>query len=306
MEIKMLIGDTEYLQSFAEMLMNSSSSVLAERVESFDVLDADSKSILLTDRLIPTDCCGPDRIERIVYLTSDKTEINTDIQRGKLSIFKYDSVSNIISQLSMIQGDITERDSRNICREGEIISVCGVSDSDCTYTDIARFAARHISYQTRKSVLLISARYINPYRLATCTDSFIRLIYALQKGRPITKDAYFYEDEYGVSYLRTSSLVNRLTELSAEELRRFADNLLATFDFIVFDMGSSLTDANISLIDMSSLVIFAADGVGDKEEILPELSDERTITIRQRNGRENLEMMLDAELNRRYAVRTDA
>lgn len=301
MLIKLLVSDTEYLQAFAEMIMNAGTSVFAERVEEINSLEKE-ECLYLVDNQLQNSDMSDDSSRRIVQLTSNRADVNLDYKKGELKVFKYDSVSNILSQLLIIDSHVFNHDAGRRLAEGRIIAVCGTSDRETAFEDVSRFVARQLRYNGVDSILVISGRHLNPYCAENANECMERLLYNIQKPDYCRNEASFYEDQYGVSYIRSKALINRLTELEAEELHLLIRELLHYFDLLVYDFGACFTGANMSVAEISELVVFCAESGTELGSVLNDKIANKTLVVRQREGRESCEMYIADELSKRYGA----
>ncbi len=297
MELKLLIDDMEYLQVFAEMLMNSGTSVFAERVESLETDEGVLDVLYLTDREDATKGLDESIAKRVVYLTPQKSMINTDNEDEQYRVFKYDSVSNILSQLILIESEVFPQRGVLHASKGRLFVVAGTVDSEA-YPDVARFVARQLAYLLRGKVLLISTCSVNNYRNNSVRDEFLRMYYCMRTNAKCDYDAFFYEDEYGINYMRTDGMINLFTDFSNEEFAWFMDNLLNLFPIVVADASTQLNVANRILIRDCELPILLCIKEEDTLQILEDYIE--GIIVRPRDGIQECEMKIMDELTRRY------
>ena len=124
------------------------------------------------------------------------------------------------------------------------------------------------------------------------------MYYCMRTNAKCDYDAFFYEDEYGINYMRTDGMINLFTDFSNEEFAWFMDNLLNLFPIVVADASTQLNVANRILIRDCELPILLCIKEEDTLQILEDYIE--GIIVRPRDGIQECEMKIMDELTRRY------
>ncbi|MBQ7990877.1 MAG: hypothetical protein IJ251_07505 [Oscillospiraceae bacterium] len=252
----MLIRDAEYRDALAEKLSIYDNDIFVNIVK--DKSHNSSDSLILTD-IAPSeiDTKVLDSLkQRIVFLTVSAQ----GIPEGFNHIFKYCSISSMISELSYIystyhgSGPVRDHSAR-------LIMIC--SENDALSADKCLSFARQIIYRQGGSVIIIPLSYYNDYGITDAGDShdsFGRLIYSVHTGRERENYSYTYTDSYGVSVPMLSRGLNRIAYLDSDDLNRLVSGLAARFDTVIGDTATCFRDENIALMKDSDNVVYFETG----------------------------------------------
>ena len=276
MRLGILIRDAEYRDALAEKLSSYDNDIFV------NILDNSTKetngSLILTD-------IKPEEIDegvlkaikaRTVFLI-DSVKDNAE---GCHTAFKYGSVSNLLSELSLVYNDWHGAGpGRNY--SARLLSVCCETDS---YSGAkCSSLARQIIYRQGGRVLILPLSFINDHGFRESGGNIIsKLLYSIHTGRERGSDSFTYTDSYGVSALMLPLGRNPIAYLDGDELKTLISGLAERFDTIICDMGTCFRKENMLLMRSSDHVIFFETGrrtVGI-EEMLDQGSADKLIRIK--------------------------
>lgn len=254
MRLGILIKDAEYREALATKLSTYDKDIFVNMMDGS--VNNTSGSLIITD-------AKPEEIEkgtldaikrRTVFLT-ESDEVSED---GCHRVFKFGSVANIISELSLVynewHGEGPGRDY-----PARIISVC--CETDAYAAEKCRALARQIIYRCGGSVLMIPLSYINDYGINDPGSNILsKLLYSIRTGRERGSDCFTYTDSYGISALMLPSGRNPIAYLDEDELISLTAGLASRFDTIICDAGTCLRKENLAIMKDSDHVIWFGTG----------------------------------------------
>ncbi|MBR3376490.1 MAG: hypothetical protein IKG44_02245 [Mogibacterium sp.] len=254
MKIGILIRDAEYRDALAEKLSLYDNDLYV------NIIDNSTKHT--SDYLILTDI-RPDEIDqktltaikaRTVFLIDT---INDDL-KGFNTVFKYGSVSNLISELSIVYNNWHgSGPGRNY--SARLLAVC--CESDAYSSAICSSLARQVIYRHGGRVLIIPMAFINDYGRLDCDINTIsRLLYSIHTGHERSSDSFTYTDAYGVSAIMLPSGRNPVAYLDESELKSLIAGLAKRFDTIICDLGTCFRNENILVMKESDRIILYETG----------------------------------------------
>ncbi len=254
MRLGILIKDAEYRAALVEKLSSYDKNIYVNIMGGS--VGSASGSLIITD-------INPDEIEksvldairqRTVFLTESDAEIHDGCHR----VFKYESVTSIISELSLVYKEWHGEGPGHNCR-ARLISVC--CETDAYSADKCSALARQIIYRRGGSVLILPLSYINDYGINdNSCNKLSKLLYLLRTGRERKSDSFTYADSYGISTLILPHGRNPLAYLDADELANLTYGLASRFDTVIFDMGTCLRNENLSIMKNSDHIIWFGTG----------------------------------------------
>ena len=277
MKVSMMMRDTEYRDALAGRLSETDRDLL---IEVAGAGGAQRGSVILTD-ISPSEIESKslERIRNRTLFLSPVKGSGSD-GSGCRVIFKYSSISTIISELALLYSEWTGN-TGSIISSSRIISV--ICESDLFSSERCTRLAGQIVYTHGGRILILPLGYINDYLNPAGADSegwFRRLMYIIDQGRKFPPDGFTYTDSYGVSYLRLPEGINPVAELTESYLTRLVSSLGACFDTIILDAGSCFRKANLHLISGSDAVLFF--GTGRRvQDISPMLGTDERREIRK-------------------------
>lgn len=254
MRLGILIKDKEYREALAKKISSYDNDIFV------NILDGNTKdfagSLILTD-------IRPDEIEsgvleaikaRTVFLDESQEEVSDGCHR----IFKYDSVANIVSELSIAYSEWHGYGSCRI-RTSRLISV--LCETDAYSASRCSSLARQIIYRHGGSVLILPLSYINDYgKKDNSGNTLSRLLYSIHTGRERSSGAFTYTDSYGVSMLLLQPGLNPIAYLDEDELLSLVDGLAGRFDTIICEAGTCLRTENLTIIKRSDRIVHFGTG----------------------------------------------
>ena len=258
MKVSMMMRDTEYRDALAGRLSETDRELL---IEVSGTGGSQRGSVIITD-IAPAEIESESlsRIrKRTLFLSQAPVRAGAD-DSGCRVIFKYSSVSEIISELALLYSEWTGN-TGNIISASRIISV--ICESDLFSSERCIRLAGQIVYTHGGRILILPLGYINDYQSRDGSDNegwFRRLMYTIDQGRAFPPDSFTFTDSYGISYLKLPEGINPVAELEQIYLTRLVSSLGACFDTIILDAGSNLRKANLNLFTSSDALLFFGTG----------------------------------------------
>jgi len=302
MRLSLLIRDAEYRDALANKLSLYDNDIFVNIING--TAHDSSDSLILTD--IAPSSIDPSVMvslkQRLVFLTVSVDSIPAGYNR----IFKYSSISSMISELSYIyssfHGSGPFRD-----HSARLIMIC--SENDALSAEKCLSFARQIIYRQGGKVIIIPLSYYNDYGVTDCGDSnnsFGRLIYSIHTGRERDNYSFTYTDSYGVSVPMLPRGINKLAYLDSDELGRLVSGLASRFDTVIGDAATCFRDENIALMKDSDDVIYFDAGrrTADIEELIGKENAGKLRVIRLSGDTEEAIAMDDC-IKRIYGIGTD-
>lgn len=290
MRLGIMIGDTEYRDALVRKLSLYDNDIFVNIITN-NVKDA-SGCVILTD-IAPSSL--EDRVlnalkPRTVFITESENENNCDCH----SIFKFCSISEIISELSLVYNSWH---GINLGKDhsARLISVC--CESDSYSAERCRALAGQIVYSHGGSVLILPLSYVNDHGVNDVikSNSLSRLLYSIQCGRERGLESVTYTDSYGVSSLLLSRGRNPVAYLDDEEIRLLISGLSKKYDTLIGDAGSCFREENIRLMQGSENIVYFERGrrVTGIEEMLGKEAAGKLIRVKLTGGTEDVIAMDD-------------
>lgn len=254
MRLGILIRDEEYRRALAAKLSSNDNDIFV------NILDGSTKesagSLILTDvRPEELDSNVLSAIKaRTVFLTDSISADEKDCH----TVFKYCSVSNLVSELSLAYNE-WHGSGPGRCYTARIISVC--CETDAYAVSKCSSLARQIIYRHGGRVLILPLSYINDYGINENSSNMLsKLLYTIHTGRERGSDSFSYTDSYGVSTLLLPAGRNPIAYLDEDELKSLTSGLSSRFDTIICDIGTCFRKENISLMRESDHIVFFGTG----------------------------------------------
>ncbi len=298
MQIAILINDGEYRDALVERLTCYDNDLLVNVINGSTAFNKDS--LILTD--VDPSALGKDvlnkLIPRTIFLTASLSGAGRETDYHCL--FKYKSVSDILSEASLVY-----KDWRGIGYgrdySAKIISV--FFENDASAYDKCMSLARQIIYRRGDKVLVMSLSYINDYGREDKGDinRFARMMYSISTGRNDAAYGHTYTDSYGVSALILKNGKNPLAYLEEEDLMGVIASMAASFDTLILDMGTCYRKQNLTISENSDNTIFFEVGRRyiDLEKMLSDDALSKVIRIRLSGDTEDA-MAIDDLINQIY------
>ncbi|MGX8773709.1 MAG: hypothetical protein ACSW8G_01480 [Bacillota bacterium] len=203
--------------------------------------------------------------DNIVYLTDRMSDIKMDYAAGKFAIYRYSPAPTIVAEIFDIYSHLTGRGFPIIKRDDVKLivfaSYCG--GSGCTTA--ARSAAQELVRFHGKRVLCISLEDVDssgdylkvPEGKKTEGEFLYRL---LSKGSRPFLESYLITDDFGVRSFAPPGGRNPLGDLSAEDMKIMLAALMdsGSFDYVIADLSTCLTEAAAVLMDASERICVTA------------------------------------------------
>lgn len=264
MRLGLLIRDIEYRNALVERLTNYDNDIF---VNVIDGKSGDASGCLLLTDL------RPDQLEqdvlsklrcRTVFLTEsagfeDMSQDGRSCGDHCHCIFKYCSVSSLISELSVIYSE-WKGEGPVGSFSAKIIAVCSESDSFSSVKCMT--LARQIIYQHGGRVLTASLGYLNDYGSTETAkmNRFARLMYEIKTGNQRRSDSFTLVDSYGVSSLMLPPGQNPMAYLDEDELKTLIAGLASRFDTLVLDIGTCFRRENLSIMKSCENIVCFESG----------------------------------------------
>lgn len=254
MRIGILIRDAEYRDALAEKLALHDNDLYV------NIIDNSTKDtsghIILTD--IKPNEVDSGTLKAIRARTVFLTDTVKDDFKECHKVFKYGSVSNIISELSVVYNDWRGSGlGRNY--SARLLSVC--CENEAYSAACCSSIARQIIYRHGGKVLVLPLAYINDYGNKDSNNNTIsRLLYTIQTGHERSTDCFTYTDSYGVSAVMLPPGRNPVAYLDEDELKSLISGLAKRFDMIICDLGTCFRNENILIMKESDRIILYETG----------------------------------------------
>lgn len=254
MRIGILIRDAEYRTALAEKLSTYDNDLYVNIVDK--ATNDTSDCLILTD-------IRPDEIDmgtlkairsRTVFLLDSSVK---DFN-GCHTVFKYGSVSNLVSELSFVYNEWHGTGpGRNY--SARLLSVCCENE---TYSAVCCSSlARQIIYRQGGKVLILPLAFINDYGIRTSDNNTVsRLLYSIQTGRENSPESFTYTDSYGVSAVMLPPGRNPIAYIDGDELKTLISGLAKRFDSIICDLGTCFRNENIQVMKGSDRIVLYETG----------------------------------------------
>lgn len=307
MRVRLIIQDEEYRKAMIDVISHADKDVFLEIGTTGHLGKIDGSTLILTD-VSPEKCCFDgleNQYKRIIFLTTDvNDELNLDVKDDYQKLFKYKSISSIISDVEQINYMLTGESSSSYGLGGRVYAVCS-DDANGRY---AHALARQVMFRRGGNILLVSLKYVNEYGTQDESNrsKFSRLMYYMDVGKEYPLDAFTYKDSYGITYLRLPMGLNPLAYISTDELGAVVRNLShKNFDTVILDIGDSYSEVNIRQINKAdNIVWFVSDKKNfDIDEILVEDSvADKVKEIHPGNPNEDIELIIDDYVRRIYEI----
>ena len=249
MRLGLLIRDAEYRDALALKLSSYDKDLFV------NVMDGSTKetagSLILTD-IRPSEI-DPEVLKAIKARTVFIVDPKRDDLEGCHTVFKYESISNLISELTLVYNEWHGAGpGRNY--SARIITVC--CETDAYSASKCLSLARQMIYRHGGKVLILPLSYINDYGVRESDRNVIsRLLYTIHTGRDHSSDCFTYTDSYGVSSLMLAPGRNPVAYLDRDDLRSLVSGLAARFDTVICDAGTCFRNENILLMNESEQIV---------------------------------------------------
>ncbi len=290
MRVGIMIRDEEYRDALVQKLSSYDNDIFVNIIG--DNPKEASGSVILTD-IAPSELESKvlkALIPRTVFITSSVK----DPQDGCSTVFKFSSIPEMISELSLVYNR-WHGTGPGIDHTARLITVC--CESDAYSSERCRTLAGQIIYSHGGSVLILPLSYINDYGVNDSLrgNSLSRLLYSIQCGRDKRMEGVTYTDSYGVSSLLLSKGRNPVAYLDEEELRTLIFGLSGKYDTIIADAASCFRNENIALMKSSENIVFFERGrrTTGIEDVLGEEASGKLIRIKVTGGTEDVIAMDD-------------
>ena len=205
MRVRLIIQDREYCQALIETIARADKDIYIElgRIGKLENLGEDTLIVTDLNPLKYDFSSLRDYNKRVIFLTPNPKDVfNPDIVDDCQRLFKYNSISNILSDIEQINYIWTGEVSSSLGTVSRIYSVC--SDDADKSSKYARALARQVVFRKGGNILVLSLKYVNEYANSSelNTGKFSRLLYYMDIGRDYPIEAFTYSDSYGISYMR--------------------------------------------------------------------------------------------------------
>lgn len=298
MRLGVMIKDEEYRDALVHKLSSYDNDIFVNIIGN-NVKEA-SGSVILTD--IPPSELDNKVLETLRPRTVFITDCKNDSEEGCNTIFKFSSITEIISELSLVY-NMWHGTGPGMDHTAKLISVC--CESDAFSAERCRSLAGQVIYSHGGSVLILPLSYINDHGVdATVrSNSLSRLLYSIQCGRECSLDGVTYTDSYGVSSLLLSKGRNPVAYLDIDELRTLIFGLSKKFDTIIADVASCFRNENIILMKESENIVFFERGrrVTGIDEMLGAECEKKITRIKLTGGTEDV-LAMDECLKKIYGA----
>ena len=254
MRLGILIRDAEYRDALAEKLSICDNNLFVNIIS--NSTKGTSDSLILTD--IRPDEIDPKVLGAIQERTVFLVDTMNDDFKGCHTVFKYGSVSGLLSELSVVYyvwhgpGPGRKYSSRllTVCCETDAYSATGCST-----------LARQIVYRRGGKVLILPLAFINDYGTKDHYNNTIsKLLYSIHTGHERSSDCFTYTDSYGVSALILPPGRNPVAYIDEDELKGLVSGLAKRFDTIICDAGTCFRNENILIMKESDHIVFFETG----------------------------------------------
>lgn len=307
MRLRLIISDADYRQAMTAVIADTDKDIYAEIAD--DIYDRNimENTIIITD--LPDESI--DRAfmqvnkDRIIFLTSDqKDRLHRDDESTIHRLFKYNSISNILADVSQINYWWT---GESTASTGTARLYAVISDAADISKSVTQALARQIMFRHGSELLVISLSYLNEYAASDETDrsKFARLMYYMDIGRDYSIDSFTYTDSYGIKYLRLPRGLNPLAYFDEKTLDRFVNEMCQKhFATVILDIATTYRNANKRLLNMADNIIFVRTEedkldprtLSEKEEVLHRMS---VLPLGESNG---IELRIDDYVKKIYGV----
>lgn len=290
MRLGILIKDAEYREALVQKLSYYDNDIFVNVIG--NKVSTDSDSLILTD--IPPSSLDIKVLKAIMPRTVFIMTSYEDVPEGCNTVFKYCSIPEIISELSLVYNSLHGK-VRGIDHTAKLIAVCCESDSYAA--ERCRSLAGQIIYQRGGSVLILPLSYINDYGFpdAAGRNGLSRLLYSIRSGRASSIDSVTYTDSYGISAMLLAHGRNPIAYLDEEELHTLIFGLSRRFDTIIADAGTCFREENIAVIkEADSIVLFERGRrITEIDEMIGSDADQKLIKVKVTGGTEDAVSMDD-------------
>lgn len=255
MRLGIMIRDTEYRDALVQKLSTYDNNIFVNIINN-NVKDA-SGCVILTD-------VSPSELDnntlkalspRTVFITSANKDAGDDCN----TVFKYCSIPEMISELSMVYNR-WHGNGLGLDQKARLITVC--CESDAYSAECCRTLAGQIIYSRGGNVLILPLTYINDYGVSYVlqSNSLSRLLYSIKCGRKSGLEGVTYTDSYGVSSLLLSRGHNPIAYLDEDELKTLIAGLSGKYDTIIADASTCFRPENIEIMRASENIVFFERG----------------------------------------------
>ncbi|NLY87774.1 MAG: hypothetical protein GX083_04410 [Clostridiales bacterium] len=255
MRLAFLIRDTEYRDALMETISEIDRNIYLEIGVDSITSAVKNKTMLITD-LNPDDI-EEETLQRIKDRTIFISSKQNNESMGDLmpqTVFKYDSLSQILSEITDIYhkwtGEIFVDKGRS-----RLFAICGESDNLTGMQ--SRSLARQIIFRHGGSVLILPLAFINDYGVPSLEDAgqFTRLMYYINDDRNYNIESFIRRDSYGISYLIMPCGINPIAYLDSKDMLELLWNLGRQFETVIIDIGSCYTKTNMMMLRSSDNVM---------------------------------------------------
>lgn len=256
MRLGILIQDAAYREALVKKLSSYNNDIFVNVIS--NKVSSDPDSLILTD--IPP--FKLDRkvlqaiLPRTVFVISSAID---NLPEGCNTIFKYCSIPEIISELSIVYNRLHGY-LKGMDHTSKLISV--YCETDSYASERCRALAGQIIYLHGGSVLILPLSYINDYGINETgrSNGLSRLLYSIRSGRDRGADGITFTDSYGVSSLILPHGINPVAYLDEDEIRTLIFGLSKRFDTIIADIGTCFRNENISIMKESDNIVLFERG----------------------------------------------
>lgn len=298
MRVKLIIQDEEYRRAMIDIISHADKDIYLEIGKIGTLGKIDDNTLVLTD-VPPEKCCFDglkNKFKRVVFLTSDiKDELDFEKVDDYQKLFKYKSISSILSDVEHINYQLTGESNSSFGLVGRVYAVCSDDDSG----KYAQLLARQLMFRRGGNILVMSLKYVNEYG---CSDEanrskFSRLMYYMDIGREYPIDAFTYQDSYGITYLRLPMGLNPIAYMGTDELANLIRNLShKNYDTMILDIGNSYSEVNIRQINKADNILWFTNDRGqfDINTVLSrDVANDRVKRIHPGDPNEDIELTID-------------
>ncbi|MDO4870005.1 MAG: hypothetical protein Q4A65_06980 [Bacillota bacterium] len=220
--------------------------------------------------------------DNIVYLAEKASLVKMDVEARKFSLYKYSGAAAMSAAIFEIYSSLTGRGAAFVRKDKVRLFAFGSWDGGAGCTTLSLAAAQDLRRFHRGQVLLISLESVeSTRRYFQCVPelkSIVEYLYRIIPEEKLTPnrqmpflDSYLMKDLYGVEAFAPSRGGNPLPDLSPDEIQKFIASIIETgrYDYIIVDMGSTITKAALAVMDMADGCAFvtASRAVTGREEM---------------------------------------
>ncbi len=287
MKLKLMMKDREYQDALAARLGRVCSELFVEIGSDFS---QDEDTLIVTD--IGQGKLGPG----MVFLHRECVQEMEGT--GPYTLFKYDSVDSLIRCLCACfylwtgQGVLPVQSSY-------MVYVGAVSRTDMCH-GFAESFAKQLSNRSDYSVLYLPLSYfLAGYGYATDSGAdyspdvapdktiFRKLVYYVQQGREIPRDAFFRRHHRNIYELRLERGINPVALMGGDGRNEFIRKVSSYFDIIILTVGDCYSRENLELMKEADVRIYLSD-----DEMAPFFPEESYFVPENEYGMKRVEAVV--------------